>query len=137
MLIAIIFLWIGFVTAISFMEAWIKFLAPGVTLSVGLSIGRLVFRALNVVEWLFCFTLIGLHIFFLVNPEKRFLLLFLLCGIILVLQTLWLLPALDERALKWLRNENPGPSSLHRYYVLLEIIKLSLLIYAGVLACQH
>ena len=46
-----IFIWLGFVGAISFMEAWIKFQAPGVTLPVGLGIGRLVFAALNKVEW--------------------------------------------------------------------------------------
>lgn len=30
-----IFLWIGFVLAISFMEAWLKFQAPGITLALG------------------------------------------------------------------------------------------------------
>ena len=41
------FLWIGFICAISFMETRLKFRAPGVTLPIGLSIGKLVFRALN------------------------------------------------------------------------------------------
>ena len=45
------FSWIGFVCAISFMEAWLKFRAAGVTLPIGLGIGRLVFQALNKVEW--------------------------------------------------------------------------------------
>lgn len=48
-----IFLWIGFVCAISFMEAWVKFRAPGVTLPLGLGIGSLVFKALNKAEWVF------------------------------------------------------------------------------------
>ena len=43
-------LWLGMVVAISFLEAPIKFRAPGVTLPVGLGIGRLVFKALNGVE---------------------------------------------------------------------------------------
>jgi hypothetical protein len=38
------------VLAISFLEAPLKFRAPGVTVPVGLGIGRLVFRALNSVE---------------------------------------------------------------------------------------
>ena len=42
--------WLGMVVAISFLEAPLKFRAPGVTLPVGLGIGRLVFKALNVVE---------------------------------------------------------------------------------------
>ncbi|HQW87358.1 MAG TPA: hypothetical protein PLH93_09245, partial [Flavobacteriales bacterium] len=45
------FVWVGFVCAISFMEAWLKFRAHGVTLPIGLGIGRLVFQALNRVEW--------------------------------------------------------------------------------------
>ena len=38
------------VLAISFLEAPLKFRAPGVTVPLGLGIGRLVFRALNVTE---------------------------------------------------------------------------------------
>ncbi len=52
------FLWIGFVCAISFMEAWLKFQAPGVTLAVGLGIGQLVFALLNKVEWVFASTVL-------------------------------------------------------------------------------
>jgi len=42
--------WLGTVFAISFLEAPLKFRAPGVTIPIGLGIGRLVFRALNLVE---------------------------------------------------------------------------------------
>ncbi len=48
--VAFVFLWLGMVVAISFLEAPLKFRAPNVTLQIGLSIGRLVFRALNAVE---------------------------------------------------------------------------------------
>ena len=47
---AVTFVWLGMVTAISFLEAPLKFRAPGVTLPIGLGIGRLVFRALNIAE---------------------------------------------------------------------------------------
>ena len=56
--IALTFLWIGFVCAISFMEAWLKFQAPEVTLSIGLGIGRLVFQTLNKIEWVFAIGII-------------------------------------------------------------------------------
>lgn len=39
---------VGAIIAISFLEAPLKFLAPGVTIPIGLGIGRLVFTALNV-----------------------------------------------------------------------------------------
>lgn len=58
-----VFLWLGFVFAISFMEAWIKFRAPGMTLQIGLGIGRLVFNALNKIEIkVICFTIFGISL---------------------------------------------------------------------------
>lgn len=45
--VAVAFVWLGMVVAISFLEAPLKFRAAGVTLQIGLGIGRLVFRALN------------------------------------------------------------------------------------------
>ncbi len=48
--ITIPILWLGFVLSISFMEAWLKFQAEGVTQVIGLNIGRLVFGTLNKVE---------------------------------------------------------------------------------------
>lgn len=42
-----VFVWCGCIIAISFMESWLKFRAPGVTLRIGLNIGKLVFNALN------------------------------------------------------------------------------------------
>jgi hypothetical protein len=47
---AFTFTWLGLVLGISFIEAPLKFRAPGVTIPLGLGIGRLVFRALNIVE---------------------------------------------------------------------------------------
>ncbi|MFI0944209.1 hypothetical protein [Streptomyces sp. NPDC021020] len=47
---AFVFVWLGMVLAVSFLEAPLKFRAPGVTVPIGLGIGRLVFRALNAVE---------------------------------------------------------------------------------------
>jgi hypothetical protein len=47
---AVPFIWFGMVAAVSLLEAPLKFRAPGVTLELGLGIGRLVFRALNCVE---------------------------------------------------------------------------------------
>jgi hypothetical protein len=59
---ATIFVWLGMVLAISFLEAPLKFRAPGVTLRIGLGIGRLIFRALNTLELLFA-VVIGVVLF--------------------------------------------------------------------------
>jgi len=45
--VAVTFVWLGMVLAISFVEAPLKFQVPEVTLRIGLAIGRRVFRALN------------------------------------------------------------------------------------------
>jgi uncharacterized membrane protein len=43
-------IWLGMVLAISFLEAPLKFRAEGLELRLGLAIGRIVFRALNIAE---------------------------------------------------------------------------------------
>ena len=48
--IAVTFTWLGMVLAISFLETPLKFQAPGITLPLGLGIGRTVFRGLNIAE---------------------------------------------------------------------------------------
>ena len=44
---AVTFVWLGTVLGISFLEAPLKFRAPGVTLPIGLGIGRLVFDSIQ------------------------------------------------------------------------------------------
>ena len=66
LLIMSIFIWIGLLGGISFLEAWLKFRAPEVTLSIGLGIGKLVFGALNKIELLLAI-LISIGIFRLNN----------------------------------------------------------------------
>jgi uncharacterized PurR-regulated membrane protein YhhQ (DUF165 family) len=45
---AFAFTWFGMVIAISFVETPLKFRAPGITVPLGLRIGRLVFKVLNI-----------------------------------------------------------------------------------------
>ncbi len=125
----VLIFWAGFVSSISFMEAWLKFQAPGITLPLGLGIGKLVFSALNTVEWILLVAYIILNVIRFKN--LKFLLPnFLLQGIIaiLVLQSFWLLPALLERADLIISGKEPGDSNIHMYYVSLEILKVIFLI---------
>lgn len=48
--------WSGAILAISFIEAPLKFRAPGITVELGVGIGRLVFRALNALELVLAIT---------------------------------------------------------------------------------
>lgn len=123
--IAATFLWIGFVCAISFMEAWLKFRAPGITIPLGLGIGRLVFGALNKVEWVLSILIAANFILGRSGSTFRWeYLLFLIPLLLLALQTVWLLPALDARAELHIQHLEVPPSNLHFVYVGMELIKV-------------
>ncbi len=124
------FVWIGFVCAISFMEAWLKFRAPGINLQLGLGIGRLVFNALNKVELIMAVAIL-INFMFSKNPYNEWPnLLFLVALGILLVQTFYLLPALDQRAETIINDGTVTPSNLHFFYVGVEFIKvISLLIF--------
>jgi hypothetical protein len=136
------FLWIGFVTGISFLEAPLKFQAPHITLALGLGIGRLVFAALNKVEWVFACA-IAFSLFRQVGTFERKNLLLGVPFLILLVQTLWLLPALDARAEQHIQGAPVPDSYLHLYYVATEVVKISCLLTFGIklfqsdLATQH
>lgn len=129
--IVFIFIWIGFVSAISFMEAWLKFRAALVTLPIGLSIGRLIFSALNKVEWGFVLVTAG-SLVFSKDPLTFFQkTLFVFVVLILLLQTFWLLPALKVRAEIVLSGGVLTRSFVHFYYLFLEIVKVVSLFLLG------
>ncbi len=117
-------LWIGFVSAISFMEAWLKFRAPGVTIELGLGIGQIIFRALNRVE-LFLALIIGASILSLASgfssTETNT---YLIALALLLLQTFWLLPVLDQRIKARLKNIPVPKSNKHFIYIGAELIKV-------------
>jgi hypothetical protein len=131
-IVILVFLWIGFVCAISFMEAWLKFRAPGVTVPIGLSIGKLVFGALNKIEWILAIA-IGLSLLFGKNTvwisQNIY---FAIPLLLLLLQTVWLLPALDERARQVIQGMNVASSKLHIYFVAFELIKVASLAVFGI-----
>ncbi|KAA2240725.1 hypothetical protein F0L74_31785 [Chitinophaga agrisoli] len=125
------FTWTGFVCGISFLEAWLKFRAPGITLPIGLGIGRLVFGALNKVEWVFA-VIVTLSAILYGGPLLRLPHLYLLVILtVLLLQTCWLLPALDARAELQIHHQPVTNSYLHFYFIGAEFIKTLLLIAYG------
>lgn len=126
------FLWIGFVCAISFLEAWLKFRAPGITIPLGLGIGRLVFAALNKIEWVFAIAVIVNLLLVKGNNLTMSSILYFIPLVLLAIQSFWLLPVLDARAEIYLSGETPPPSTLHFYYVGMELIKVGCLLAFGI-----
>lgn len=127
--IAIPFVWLGMVTAISFVEAPLKFDAPGVTVEIGIGIGRIVFAALNKLEWIM-FTLWLLAIFISKVSQVSFISLFVIITL-LSLQTFWLLPSLSARIEMLQRGIQVAKSPLHTYFIIAEIIKIVCLLFSG------
>ena len=138
------FLWVGFVCAISFLEAWLKFRAPGITIPLGLGIGRLVFNALNKIEWVFAIAIIislvfgkgfSFNTFSLreaVSISSASAILLFIPLVMLILQTFWALPMLDARAEIHLTGGTPPHSVLHFYYVGMELIKVGCIVAFGI-----
>ncbi|MEU0497523.1 hypothetical protein [Mycobacterium sp. NPDC006124] len=128
--IAAVFVWLGMVLAISFVEAPLKFRAPGVTLKVGLGIGRLVFRALNVFEYVFA-VVISAALFTHETPTVLNVALCVAVGALLT-QTIVVRPLLSRRTSAVLEGDEGRRSKAHLAYVGLEVFKVVALVWAGV-----
>ena len=132
--IALTFVWLGLLIGISFLEAPLKFQAPGVTREIGLSIGIVVFGALNKVE-----LLLGTLIFVLLIRAKPSRVLWIVYSIIfafLLTQTFWLTPELVIRAKAIIAGETVPPSPLHGITIVLEGLKIIALITAGTMSLK-
>ncbi len=129
--IAVTFIWLGMVLAISFLEAPLKFRAPHVTLQIGLGIGRLVFRALNIVEVVFALVLAAIAVS---GPAPlRIIVAFGVVVAALAVQLLAVRPRLTHRSDQVLAGLDAPRSRAHYVYVGLEVVKVVALIVAGIL----
>ena len=129
--VALTFIWLGMVLAISFLEAPLKFRAPGVTLQIGLGIGRLVFRALNTAEVLIA---VGIAIALgLSNPRIGIVVIFAIAFGALIIQLAGVRPRLTRRSDAVLAGENAPRSHAHYVYVAFEVVKLVALMVGGIL----
>jgi hypothetical protein len=134
--IAVPFIWLGMVLAISFLETPLKFRAPGITVPLGLGIGRLVFRALNAVELGLAVVLTAAltAVMFVeqIGGSGRVALGALIAlWAVLVGQVAVLRPRLDLRTRRIVAGQTPPRSHLHMTYITLEAAKVVLLAVLG------
>ena len=125
----IVIFWLGFFMAISFMEAPLKFTAPGITIVQGVQIGRIIFSVLNKCEWTFLL-LIMITCFFN-RPRAAVLYFIIIAGAILLAETVWLLPQLDIRAIQYISGQQRQGKDIHWIYILLDIVKVPFLFMIG------
>lgn len=124
------FVWFGMVAAISLLEAPLKFRAPGITTALGLGIGRLVFQALNIAEFVLLAVLTVALLGVTIGRWR-----WVVTGglwLLLLTQALVLRPLLDQRAQLIIDGGSPSESMLHLAYIALEGIKLVALPALGV-----
>lgn len=132
--VAAIFVWLGMVLAISFLEAPLKFRAPGVTIQVGLGIGRLVFRALNACEIVLAVVVVVALV--IGTPSAGVIAATLVAIGALLVQVIGVRPALTRRSDAVLADAGQaeaGRSRAHYYYVGFELVKLVSLLVGGIL----
>lgn len=129
--VAVTFVWLGMVLAISFLEAPLKFRAPNVTLQIGLGIGRLVFRALNTVEVCFALVLVAIV---LAGPAPAGVAAatFVAVGA-LAAQLIAVRPGLTRRSDSVLAGSDGPRSRAHYVYIGFEVVKVAALVAAGIL----
>ena len=129
--VAVIFVWLGMVLAISFLEAPLKFRAPDVTLQIGLGIGRLVFRALNTVE-----VVLAIVIWWQLSaspPAAGVAAALTIALVVLIVQIGAVRPRLTRRSDQVLAGLDAPRSRGHYVYVGLEAIKALALAAGGIL----
>jgi hypothetical protein len=128
--VAATFTWLGMVLAISFLEAPLKFRAPGVTLVIDLGIGQLVFRALNTAEVVLGVVVIAAMIGGSPIVAAWWSVVALAA---LAAQLVLVRPRLRRRTAHVLGGGNADRSRPHVAYVGLEMVKVLALLVAAVL----
>lgn len=133
---AIPILWIGLIIAISFIEAPLKFTAPGITIPLGLGIGRLVFAALNAAEGILLLALVVVSFWPRISriSRGRFAW-FIVILVILVTKIAVVRPPLNARTDVVLAGGEPGESPWHYIYIALDVaILVALTVFAALTA---
>jgi hypothetical protein len=117
------------VLAISFLEAPLKFRAEGLELRVGLAIGRIVFRALNIVEVVWALVIaVCLSV---TSSSGPVLILAASIAVLLAIQLLLVRPKLNRRSAHVLAGYDAPRSRAHQVYIGLEVLKLAALVALG------
>lgn len=118
-------LWAGLLVGVSFVATPVKFLAPSLSLAVALDVGRQTFWALNWIEIGCAVVLLAIVVAGYRTIVGVSVALLLVAAVLA--QALWLLPVLDARVAAVIAGQMPPASSLHSFYVALELLKLVLL----------
>ena len=128
----ICFVWFGLTAGISVLATPVRFASQELARDVKFEVARIVFTALNKAE------LMALVLFLIVirvsGAAARWWAIAGLLVLIVMAQSVFLLPELAERADMVVRGIEPPPSYVHAAYSTLELTKLAILFVTGVVA---
>ena len=130
-------IWAGIIFGVSLLATPAKFLAPDLSLTEALQVGRATFRVLAVTEAVLLSLAFFLVLFKPPVLGRSFLWPIVIAGVLLF-QYAFLLPLLNAQTDQVMAGEAPGRSSfLHSAYVAVELLKLGLLMVLGVRQSQR
>lgn len=127
-------LWLGLIVGISLIEAPLKFQAPGITIPLGLGIGRLVFGAMNAVEVVLALALLAGA--FAAGVGRRFRGTAVAVAAVLALKVGVVRPLLNRRTDAVLAGVDDGGSAWHYLYIAADGLLILLLAAAVVQAVR-
>lgn len=145
LLLVIPAVWLGLLIGISLIEAPLKFTAPGITIPLGLGIGRRVFFAMNLVEVVLALGLLLALLRSVGRPawsrlttpgSPRLWLLSLISAALLAVKFAVIRPFLNQRTDAVLAGESAGGSSLHYAYIAVDGLLILALVLLLVLAAR-
>lgn len=120
---------------ISMIATPVRFTAASITRPVALDVGRVVFTALNKIEFLALVLLLVV-----VRVSGRSASLWAWCSalaLIVLAQGAWLIPELAARTDIILAGGEPPPSYAHAIYSTLELAKIGILLFVGIRSLAH
>jgi hypothetical protein len=125
---ALVFTWLGMVLAISFVETPLRFASPGISVALGVGIGRRVFRALNIAEAILAALLVAVAIVGWRRDETVAVWVLVALCVVFLVQAGVLRPLMDRRVTGDTAVATRPSTSLHPLYVALECVKVVLLL---------
>ncbi|WP_040163403.1 hypothetical protein [Microbacterium gorillae] len=121
-------LWLGLIIGLAFLEAPLKFQAPGITTALGLGIGRLVFFALEIASWVL---LLVMSVLALRRPRisRTDWMLLAVTWVVMAVQTFVVRPPLNARSDIVIAGGDAGDSVLHYAYIVTDVALVVLLVW--------
>jgi len=127
--------WFGMTAGVSLLAVPAQFGATAATRAVSVDVASTIFAALNEAE------LVALMLLLVVvrvsGSDRKWGAACLVLAFIVLLQSVWLLPELTDRAQQILAGTEPPPSIAHAAYSSLELVKLGLLLILGLAAISR